>query len=222
MIALLKRALELKPSRRFEDCGQMLAAYLRAKPKVLRHYDRVAAPEEGQADDEARLEGDPAAAVSTAIWPTVGNDAEVRQVRRAGFGIHARLPLVRRRQEGAARGDVVSAALPALQSRHETRLAILPVVLWARIRGCFGAAIHGPPLRGPMSQSEVRSQGPDAVHALLPLVPHQSAAGMEDSRAARTRAANVAGACCANSGCTARGARRGLHSRPILGRVCGG
>ena len=39
MIALLKRSLELKPSRRFEDGGQMLAAYLRAKPKVLRHCD---------------------------------------------------------------------------------------------------------------------------------------------------------------------------------------
>jgi eukaryotic-like serine/threonine-protein kinase len=37
MIALLRRALELKPSRRFDDGGQMLAAYLRAKPKVLRH-----------------------------------------------------------------------------------------------------------------------------------------------------------------------------------------
>jgi serine/threonine-protein kinase len=36
MIAVLKRALELKPSRRFENGGQMLAAYLRAKPKVLR------------------------------------------------------------------------------------------------------------------------------------------------------------------------------------------
>jgi serine/threonine-protein kinase len=36
MIALLKRALDLKPSRRFEDGSQMLAAYLRAKPKVLR------------------------------------------------------------------------------------------------------------------------------------------------------------------------------------------
>ncbi len=36
MIALLKRSLELKPSRRFEDGGQMLAAYLRAKAKVLR------------------------------------------------------------------------------------------------------------------------------------------------------------------------------------------
>jgi serine/threonine-protein kinase len=36
MIALLRRALELKPSRRFEDGRQMLAAYLRAKPKVLR------------------------------------------------------------------------------------------------------------------------------------------------------------------------------------------
>jgi serine/threonine-protein kinase len=36
MIALLKRSLELKPSRRFEDGSQMLASYLRAKPKVLR------------------------------------------------------------------------------------------------------------------------------------------------------------------------------------------
>jgi len=44
MIALLKRSLELKPSRRFEDAGQMLAAYLRAKPKVLRHYLRSRSP----------------------------------------------------------------------------------------------------------------------------------------------------------------------------------
>jgi serine/threonine-protein kinase len=36
MIALLKRSLDLKPSRRFEDGSQMLAAYMRAKPKVLR------------------------------------------------------------------------------------------------------------------------------------------------------------------------------------------
>src|SRR5262245_31355158 len=38
MTALLRRSLELKPSRRFDDGGQMLAAYLRAKPKVLRHH----------------------------------------------------------------------------------------------------------------------------------------------------------------------------------------
>src|SRR4029079_6210542 len=44
MITLLKRSLELKPSRRFEDGGMMLAAYLRAKPKVLRHYDRARRP----------------------------------------------------------------------------------------------------------------------------------------------------------------------------------
>jgi hypothetical protein len=37
MIAVLKRSLELKPSRRFENGDQMLAAYLRAKPKVLRY-----------------------------------------------------------------------------------------------------------------------------------------------------------------------------------------
>jgi serine/threonine-protein kinase len=37
LISLLKRSLDLKPSHRFEDAGQMLAAYLRAKPKVLRY-----------------------------------------------------------------------------------------------------------------------------------------------------------------------------------------
>lgn len=44
MIALLKRSLEMKPSKRFEDGGQMLSAYLRAKPKVLRHYTRTRSP----------------------------------------------------------------------------------------------------------------------------------------------------------------------------------
>ncbi len=44
MIALLKRSLELKPSKRYEDGGAMLAAYLRAKPKVLRYYDRNRRP----------------------------------------------------------------------------------------------------------------------------------------------------------------------------------
>lgn len=40
MIAVLRRALDLKPSRRFADGSQMLAAYLRAKPKALRHGSR--------------------------------------------------------------------------------------------------------------------------------------------------------------------------------------
>jgi len=44
MIALLRRSLEMKPGRRFEDGGQMLAAYLRAKPKVLRHGARRRRP----------------------------------------------------------------------------------------------------------------------------------------------------------------------------------
>jgi serine/threonine-protein kinase len=44
MIALLKRSVDMKPGRRFEDGGQMLAAYLRSKPKVLRHYMRTRQP----------------------------------------------------------------------------------------------------------------------------------------------------------------------------------
>jgi len=41
MVALLRRALELKPARRFHDCGQMLAAYLRVKPKALKRARRT-------------------------------------------------------------------------------------------------------------------------------------------------------------------------------------
>ena len=37
LLALLKRSMELKPNQRFEDAGQMLAAYLRTKPKALLH-----------------------------------------------------------------------------------------------------------------------------------------------------------------------------------------
>jgi serine/threonine-protein kinase len=37
LVALLRRALDLKPARRFEDAGQMLTSYLRAKPKALRY-----------------------------------------------------------------------------------------------------------------------------------------------------------------------------------------
>ena len=48
MIALLKRSMEMKPSRRFEDGGQMLAAFLRAKPKVLRHYMRARQPKKSK------------------------------------------------------------------------------------------------------------------------------------------------------------------------------
>lgn len=48
MITLLKRSLELKPNRRFDDGGLMLAAYLRAKPKVLRHYMRARGPKKAK------------------------------------------------------------------------------------------------------------------------------------------------------------------------------
>lgn len=40
MLTVLRRAQDLKPSRRFADGGQMLAAYQRAKPKVLRQIAR--------------------------------------------------------------------------------------------------------------------------------------------------------------------------------------
>jgi eukaryotic-like serine/threonine-protein kinase len=36
MVAVLRRSIELKPSKRFENGDQMLSAYLRAKPKTLR------------------------------------------------------------------------------------------------------------------------------------------------------------------------------------------
>jgi eukaryotic-like serine/threonine-protein kinase len=49
MVAVLRRALEMKPSKRYADGGQMLAAYLRAKPKVLRHGSRRRRPKKPKA-----------------------------------------------------------------------------------------------------------------------------------------------------------------------------
>ena len=140
MIALLKRSLEMKPSRRFEDGGQMLAAYLRAKPKVLRHYTRTRRPKKVEAHHEARLEGNPPAAISAAIRPAVGNASEVRPVRRAGFRIHAGLPLVRRRSQGPPRRNVVPRLLPALQSRHEARLGATAPGATARVSTTYPSA----------------------------------------------------------------------------------
>lgn len=37
MVALLRRSLELKPERRFRDGRQMLAVYVRVKPRAIRH-----------------------------------------------------------------------------------------------------------------------------------------------------------------------------------------
>ncbi len=44
MAALLRRSLEFKPPRRFADAGQMLSAYLRAKPKTLRYIAQSLRP----------------------------------------------------------------------------------------------------------------------------------------------------------------------------------
>ena len=64
---------------------------------------------------------------------------------------------------------------------------------WAYCPWCYGPgfedvserALHRSPLRGPLPQFQVRSQGPHAVHALLPVVPHEGAAGMENRRQQR-------------------------------------
>lgn len=40
MVAVLRKALDLKPARRFENASQMLAAYGRAKPKSLKKAER--------------------------------------------------------------------------------------------------------------------------------------------------------------------------------------
>jgi serine/threonine-protein kinase len=44
MVALLRRALEFKPSHRFENASQMLAAYVRIKPKALQQAKRRTRP----------------------------------------------------------------------------------------------------------------------------------------------------------------------------------
>jgi len=71
--------------------------------------------------------------------------------------------------------------VPALPAWGEARLALLPLVLWAGLRSGDAAAFRGQALQQQMPQSEM-PRLPDAVHALLSLVPSQDQTSLEAPR----------------------------------------
>ena len=71
-------------------------------------------------------------------------------------------------------------SLPALQAGNEDGLAILPVVLWTCGEPRCQAALLGHALFGALCKSSLHREGAHAVHALLPLVPAQGPARLED------------------------------------------
>src|SRR4051812_17116643 len=88
--------------------------------------------------------------------------------------------MVQRRPKSAPRRNVVPGLLPTLQPWYKTRLGVLRLVLRAWIRRRFVAPIHRSALCRPLPQSEVRAYRPDAIHAILSVVPHEGTAKMED------------------------------------------
>ena len=94
MIAVLRRSLELKPSRRFDDGDQMLAAFLRAQAQSAAVSRPATARPQGQAHNRAPLEGNSPATVPEAVRPAARNDFPMRALLGTGIRVHARLPLV--------------------------------------------------------------------------------------------------------------------------------
>ncbi len=60
--------------------------------------------------------------------------------------------------------------MSTLQAWHETRLALLCLVLWSDDQSPIDAELQRCALRGTLPQFFLHAQAADAVHALLPLV----------------------------------------------------
>ena len=96
------------------------------------------------------------------------------QVRGAGFGEHALLPLVQRGTVQPQRRYAIPATLPPVSPGHEAGLEILPVVLRKGLRCSSDSRIFRQEIHGALFESELFAKTIDAFHAVLPLVPHKS------------------------------------------------
>ena len=82
------------------------------------------------------------------------------------------------RQSGARLRVVICFHVPALRARGQKRLGLLRLVLWARLRGGNDPAVPGQALYGALCEPALQGP-PDALHALLPMVPHESQEALE-------------------------------------------
>ena len=160
MIALLERSLELKPSRRFEDGGQMLAAYLAGQAQGAAASARSAAARKSQDHRRSGI-GKKSASSSSS-----GNSAGSWRRTSNAAAATARCPSPCMACPWCGTGRKVlrdetsfPCLLPALPPRHEARLALSAPGATARDSTTSSErAVQRPPLRRPLPQPEVRSR----------------------------------------------------------------
>ena len=140
MLAVLRRAMELKPSRRFENAAQMLAAYLRASP---RRFEQAAPPHQIPKSKSTTKRD----------WKSIRQQQFLKQFGKqlqAKYHCHRchgpvaesmfDCPWCGTRRKIFRDETGLPGPLPALPPRHEARLALLPLVLRPRLRAAQRSA----------------------------------------------------------------------------------
>ena len=102
-------------------------------------------------------------------------------MRRPHRRADAKLSLVRCQACQIRRAYLFSQKMPPLRPGHEEGLAVLRLVLRPRSRFRRFKRLFRCSLCRPLQQQELRPPGPDAIHALLPLVQDQGQASLEDA-----------------------------------------
>ncbi len=118
------------------------------------------------------------AAVPAAVPRRARDGSHVPALRGPGRGEHAVLPLVRVRPSVPRLRVVDAVHLSSLRARSEEGLGLLRLVLRAGLRAGDQSPLCGQALHGPLQQQALPRRA-DAVHALLPLVPHEGAPRLE-------------------------------------------
>ena len=175
LMGWLRRSIEVRPQNRFKNARDDV-------PRVQAAAQR----RRQEAPPRASEQGRRPVAMAESVVPPV--PPQVRQVDRSalslpplrgpGVGAHAVLPVVRHGAAARTASQPAPCRVPALPPRREDGLALLPVVLRARVRGRDDAALLRQALQRDVPKREV-PRAADAVHALLSVVPCQDQTPLE-------------------------------------------
>jgi len=182
MIALIYRATDFDHKKRFPDASRMLAAFKRVQAPGPPRSQGQAPPQEWSRPARRPLADSAAEGIQPRRWAGTRSQASMRPVPWTDERGHALVPLVRGTANQACWCHTVSRTVQTVQARRQTRLALLPLVLWWHHPGPVRARVQRRPLRRPVRQYPVHPQGSHALHALLPLVSHQGSAQVETPR----------------------------------------
>ncbi len=183
LISLLRKSIELAPPKRFADAQAMQAAFAR----VRKHHGGRAAAK--RSSKSSRRSSD---------WKDIQRKQFLQEFGKALDAHHecqaCHGPVSEAMQAcpwcGKPRltheGDVAFPQHCPRCARHEARLALLRVVLRPQLRALQQARVQRPSLHRALSEPGLHAQSADAVHALLPVVPPQSAAQVENRRLGQT------------------------------------